>query len=300
MSRGPVFLTGGTGFVGSAVARRLAGEGRSVTALVRPGSRTEELKKLGCRLLEGSVWRPGPWMNELKGHDALIHLVGIIQPFGDNTFQSVHVQGTELVATAAQEQGVRKLVHMSALGTRPGAASQYHQTKWKAEELVRWAGPAYTIFRPSIIFGRPCPFVDMLKTFASLPLAVPVAGPGTNRFQPVWVEDVARAFVQALVEPKTDGKEYDLVGPDVLTFDEMLDVVAEALGRAPRPKLHIPLALMRLQAAALEALLPRPPVTRDQLLMLREDNVGDASRARADLGGDWRSFREWARAELSR
>lgn len=291
-----VFVTGATGFIGRTIARRLAAGGRRVTALVRPGRRSEP--PIAHRLVEGNVWEPGEWTKAVAGHDAVIHLVGIIQPYRDNTFERVHVKGTELVTAAVREHGVRKLVHMSALGSRPDAVSQYHRSKWRAEELVRACGRATTIIRPSIVFGTPCPFIDLLKTLVSIPLVTPVAGPGTNRFQPVWVEDVARAFEASLGDARTDGQEYALGGPDVLTFDQMLDVVREARRLGPRFKLHMPLAVMRLQAAFMEAVLPKPLVTRDQLLMLGEDNTGDTAPARAVFGGDWRSFLEWAKATL--
>jgi NADH dehydrogenase len=179
---------------------------------------------------------------------------------------------------------------MSALGTRPGAASRYHQTKWAAEEVVRGSGLDYTIFRPSLIYGREDHFVNQFERLSRWLPFLPVMGSGSNLMQPVAVETVARCFVQALDRPETVAQTYDLCGPERLTFVQILDAILQACGRR-RFKVRIPLAVARLQAAVLEivlgSLLHRPaPLNRDQLLMLQEDNVGDAGVVERVFG--WR------------
>jgi NADH dehydrogenase len=173
---------------------------------------------------------------------------------------------------------------MSALGTRPDARSRYHRTKWAAEEAVRASGLDWTILRPSLIYGPEDHFVNLYAGMARWLPVLPVMGNGLNQLQPVCVENVARCFVGALNQPASIGRVIDLCGPDRLTFLEVIEAILAASGRR-RMKLRIPLALARLQAAALEKLCPlllhkAAPLNRDQLLMLQEDNVGDEATAR--------------------
>ena len=192
---------------------------------------------------------------------------------------------------------------MSALGTRPNAAARYHQSKWAAEELVRRSGLDYTIFRPSLIYGPRDQFVNLFARIIRFSPFVPVIGGGRARFQPVSVKAVARAFVRALCEPKSIGQCYDLCGPETFTMPELLDHIF-ALMRKKRFKLRVPLVLARAQAAFLEFLFQRvlkkaPPLNRDQLVMLEEDNVGDARAANELFGLRHAPFREEAARYLT-
>jgi NADH dehydrogenase len=177
---------------------------------------------------------------------------------------------------------------MSALGTRPNAASRYHQTKWAAEELVRRSGLDFTIFRPSLIYGPQDQFMNLFARIIRLSPVVPLMSNPRARFQPVAVEAVATAFVRSLGEPKSIGQTYDLCGPEALTLSEIVDRLLGVLKRR-RLKLQVPLGLARGQAAILEFVFGRllrkaPPLNRDQLLMLQEDNVGNPQPAN-DLFG---------------
>jgi NADH dehydrogenase len=185
---------------------------------------------------------------------------------------------------------------MSALGTRPGAVSRYHQTKWAAEQSARDSRLDYTIFRPSLIYGPRDHFVNLFATVTRFSPVVPVLGRAGARFQPVAVETVARAFVQALVTPEAIGKTYDLCGPDTLGLAEILDSIFEAMGRR-RLKLRVPALLARTQAALLELVWPgllgrAPPLNRDQLIMLDEDNRGDPTPANTLFNLAQTPFRE--------
>jgi NADH dehydrogenase len=172
---------------------------------------------------------------------------------------------------------------MSALGTRPNAASRYHQTKWAAEELVRHSGLEWTIFRPSLIYGPQDQFINLFAKIIRLSPVVPLLGDPRVRFQPVSVEAVAAAFAGSLGEARPFGQTYDLCGPEDLTLAEIVDQIQAVLGKQ-RKKLHVPLGLARCQAACLELLFPHllrkaPPLNRDQLLMLQEEHVGNPQRA---------------------
>jgi NADH dehydrogenase len=177
---------------------------------------------------------------------------------------------------------------MSALGTRPNAASRYHQTKWAAEELVRHSGLDYTIFRPSLIYGPRDQFINLFARMIRLSPAVPLLGSPNARFQPVPVEAVAAAFTRSLSQPKSVGQIYDLCGPGALTLSEIVDQIMGVLQRR-RLKLQVPLGLARCQAALLEfifrsLLRKASPLNRDQLIMLQEDTVGNPQPANELFG----------------
>lgn len=277
-----VLVTGATGFVGQETLRRLREAGHTPRMLVRnPGSATVRAlaARTGAEVYAGNVLDPDSLPLALAGAEAVIHLVGIISEFGEQTFENVHTHATENLVKAAQQAGVRRFVHMSALGARPNAVSRYHQTKWAAEEIVRGGGLDWTIFRPSLIFGPQDHFVNLFARMARFSPVLPVMGVDTATFQPVAVGEVAACFVKALTEPKAVAQTFSVCGPDRLTLPEMLRLILHASGRR-RFLVRVPPPLARLQAALLEFVFPTllrraPPLNRDQLRMLAEDNVGD-------------------------
>jgi len=271
-----VFVTGATGFVGHAVLQRLCAEGHSVRCLVRRGSEANLRGLDAIARIEGDVLAQSGLEEDMAGCDAVIHLVGIIREHRATsvTFERVHTEGTRNVLEAAKAAGIRRYVHMSALGTRPGAASRYHRTKWAAEEAVRASELDWTIFRPSIIYGRGDGFVSMLASMLRRMPVVPVIGSGRQRVQPVPVEHVAAGFERAVELPATIKRTYEVGGPQAVTMEELLDLIGRALGRRRVLKAHIPLGVMTLLARLLHR-LPGFPVTPDQLLMLGEDSVCD-------------------------
>jgi uncharacterized protein YbjT (DUF2867 family) len=291
-----IFLTGGTGFVGTAVAEEIRRRGHAIRALVRDVERTSALRAAGAELVAGDVTDPRTLAGAVRGCDAVVHLVGIIRERGARTFEAVHVGGTQHVLVAAKEAGVRVFVHMSALGAKP-AGTPYHRTKFEAEERVRGSGLAHVVFRPSIVFDRESPVVRIWRRQVRwLPL-VPVLGDGRYRLQPVARRDVAAAFVAALEREETWNATYELVGPDVLTYDEILDAIGAALGTPRVRKAHLPLAAVR-PALRLAAALHLPtPLTPDELQMLLEENVATqpGNALREVFGIEPVSFRAWVR-----
>jgi NADH dehydrogenase len=223
----------------------------------------------------------------MQGCDAVIHLVGIIGEIGDQTFERVHFEGTRRVLEAALTSGVRRIVHMSALGTRPEAASRYHQTKWAAEEAVRSSGLDWTVFRPSLIYGPGDGFVNLFAGMSRWSPVLPVIGRGTSLLQPVSVDCVARAFARALDSKAAVHQTYDLCGPDRLNLPQVLQTLLR-ITRRRRVILRIPRALAWYPTAVLEWVFPRvlrrpSPLSRDQILMLEEDNVGNPEAAERDF-----------------
>jgi NADH dehydrogenase len=279
-----VFVTGGTGFVGRAVVAALAARGHRVRCLMRPGSERRAPRREGVEMVAGDVTAPGPLPEAIRGADTVVHLVGIIReaPRRGITFERLHTEATRHVVGAARQAGARRFLHMSALGTREGARSRYHRTKWAAEQAVRASGLDWTIFRPSVIFGPGDGFVTLLARLVRLPV-VPVIGDGRNRLQPVAVEVVAEGFARAVDRPATVRQVFAVTGPRAYTFDQVLDEIGAALGRRSVPKLHHPIGLVAPIVRVLEG-IPGFPVTSDQLLMLGEENTADPTPFQHALG----------------
>lgn len=280
-----VFVTGATGFVGRAVIQALRAEGHSVRCLVRRGSERDLQGFEAIERVEGDILgSPAALQADIAGCDTVVHLVGIIREHKTRgiTFARLHDQGTRNVVEAAAAAGARRFLHMSALGTRPGARARYHQTKWAGEEAVRSSGLAWTIFRPSVIYGRGDGFLSMLAGMVRRLPVVPVIGDGRQRLQPVPVEHVAAGFARAVTNDASIKQTYDVAGPDPLSMIEVLTAIGAALHRPVR-LVRVPLGLIRPAARVLHR-LPTFPVTPDQLLMLQEDNTGDPGPFYATFG----------------
>jgi NADH dehydrogenase len=301
-----VLLTGATGFVGRAILAQLAESGHAIRILVRQRESVETVelaRRHRAEIREGNVLEAASLGGAVEGVDAVIHLVGIISEFGPNTFENVHIMGTANMVGAARKAGVRRYLQMSALGTRPDAVARYHTSKWIAETMVRESDLDWTIFRPSIIYGPGDGFVNLFARMARFSPVLPVIGGGRSKMQPIPVGDVATAFVKALTEPRAVRQIFDLCGGEVLTLREILDAILAVTGRR-RLKLPVPMALARCQAAVLERIYPAllhrpPPLNRDQLLMLGEDNVGDGWPANDLFGLKTVAFREGIAAYLT-
>lgn len=269
-----ILVTGGTGFVGRAVARQLHSDGHEVVVGSRSGAGVDGLR--GVALDVTSAEGVTRAVQDLQP-EGLVHLVGIIAEQGAQTFERVHVDATRHLLAAAPP-GTR-LLHMSALGAREDSKSAYSSSKARAERLVRDSALAFTIFRPSLIFGPGDDFFGrVLRNLVSRAPIVPVIGDGSFPFRPVSVQDVALAFSRGLTNPATLGQTYDLTGPKEYRFDELLKLELSALGKR-KPLVPVPLALMNLAVPALQ-ILPTPPITRDQYAMLIEGNTSDPARAR--------------------
>lgn len=273
---GRIFLTGGTGFVGTNLRQALAG--RPLRLLVRDRAEHAALASQDVELVEGDVTRPETLRGSLDGCEGVIHLVAIIAEEGGATFDGVIRQGTVNVVEAAQAAGVRRFLHMSALGTRDDPRFGYFAAKWAAEQAVEQSGIPWTIFRPSVIFGPGDEFITTLARLVKLAPVIPVVGDGKSKFQPVAVKEVAESFVRALDDPSTAGRIYELGGGQVYAYEQMLDVIADRLGKR-KPKVKVPVGLM-MPVVKLSKPLPkalRPPVTEEQLKMLAIDNASSQS-----------------------
>jgi NADH dehydrogenase len=276
-----VLVTGGTGFIGPKVVAALREAGHEVRALVRDPARGAAL---GCEPAEGDMTDAESLRRAVEGCAGVVHLVAIItgRP-GD--FEGVMTEGTRDLAAAAAGAGVRRFVLMSALGVSEETKDlvPYYRAKWAMEQTVKGSGVPHTIFRPSFVFGRDGGALQQFLRIARLAPVTPIVGPGTQRLQPIWVDDVAAHFAAAVDLDAAAGRTFELGGPDIVDWNEFWARAKRALGKR-RPSVHLPFWLLRRQARLLE-LLPSPPVTRDQLTMLAAgDNVVTDPSAREVFG----------------
>ncbi len=229
-----VLVTGATGFVGREVVRELLERGHEVRALVRRRAARKLRDGKRVEVFVGDCLAPGTVTPAVAGCDAVIHLVGIIREFPGRgvTFERVHVQATKNLVDAASAAGVRRFLHMSALGARPAPADPYHVTNFQADEYVRASGLTYTIFRPSIIYGPRDRSINLFVRQIQRLGFLTIIGDGQYQLQPVPVGTVARAFALALELPGTENRVYDVGGPEPLTFDAIIDTIAEGTGPA--------------------------------------------------------------------
>lgn len=253
--------------------RRLLDEAHTVRALVRDPAKAAALAQSGVELIPGDVVEGTGLDQGMRGCDAVVHLVGIILEKGSNTFERVHHLATRNVVEAAKRAGVRRIVHMSALGVRPDGVAAYQTTKWRGEEEVRKSGIAYCILRPSLIFGPGDGFVtQMIDTMRATPFFRPVPGNGSPRFRPIFIDDVTACFARALTSDAAANQTIELGGADELSLNQVLAEIARCAG-VRKPPIHIPMPLMFAGAFFLQNMPGNPPVTVDQLRMLREGST---------------------------
>ena len=268
-----VLVTGGTGFVGPHVVHALRAREVPVRALVRDTARGSHLTAWDVELAVGDVTDPASLRAAVEGVDAVVHLVAIIKGRPAD-FERVMAEGTRNVVAAAKEAGVRRFVLASALGLneRSKDAVPYFAAKWEMEKAVRESGLEHVIFRPSFVFGRDGGVLPTFVRLARFAPVTPIVGPGRQRLQPIWVEDLAEYYALAISEPEAANRTFELGGPEAVSWNEFWERLKRVLG-VRRPSLHVPFAAMRLQATLTER-LPGAPVTRDQLTMLElGDNV---------------------------
>jgi uncharacterized protein YbjT (DUF2867 family) len=280
-----VTVFGGSGQIGRYVVARLAERQALVRVPSRNPPRSGFLRPMGAvgqivieRLSLGS---DEALLRHIEGAYAIVNLVAILHGSKAH-FEALHTALPERLGRLAGQAGVQRLVHVSAIGADPGAGSLYASTKGKGELALREAFPDATILRPSIVFGPEDQFFNRFARMAQLSPVLPLIGGGRTRFQPVYVCDVAGAIMAALLRDDAPGRTYELGGPKVYSFEELMRYMLKVLGRR-RLLVNLPWAIARLQARLME-LLPEPPLTRDQVEMLKTDNVvAEGALGLADL-----------------
>ena len=286
-----VFLTGGTGFVGSHLLRRLLRDGHRVRTLVRANKSIADQGWGTLEQVEGDL-SSKELAKYIAGCDAVINLVGIIREQGSSTFETVHHRGTLNLVDAARKARVHRFVQMSALGARASNATAYHLTKFAAEEEVRRSGIPFVILRPALIFGQGSAFIQqMITIMKAVPFVRLVAGTGEYRFQPIHISDVIECFTQSLTNTRAGGKTIELVGAEQVTLNEITDAIAACM-KVRKVPVHIPMPLMKAAGMGFSVLPIKPPVTIDQLRMLEEGSVADGAQMRETFNITPAGFRE--------
>jgi uncharacterized protein YbjT (DUF2867 family) len=287
MSHHRVIVFGGSGFLGRQIVRRLADHGVDVRVAVRHPERAALLVKASTAgqitAVYADVWEEASVGAAVDGSEAVINMVGHYVERGKATFETTRGQGALHVARASARAGVQRLVHISGLGTDAQSDSPYARARGIGEQLVTEAFPAATILRPGVIFGPEGGFLNRLAALARVLPVMPLFGAGETKLQPVFVGDVAEAIAEALATPTTRGRLYELGGPRVYTYKELMQLV---LARSERKRLLMPVPYFAWEAlAALMAPLPGRPISRNQVELMRQDNVVRADALTlADLG----------------
>ncbi len=271
-----ILVTGASGYVGNNMVRRLVQLGKPVRAMV--GNPDKALKRLGdieskIEIVKGDVTRPETMVEWMKDVDCVIHLVAIAIEKGGRTYEKLNTEGTKNVVDVAKEAGVKRFLNMCQNGATPDHFSRFLRSKGLAQQYVAASGLDWTAFRPSVIWGPQDEFANVQARLVRLsPVIFPVVGDGKAQFQPVWVGDVVEAFVRSIDDPTTIGQEYELGGPEVLTYREIVVRVLAAL-KTRRTLVKIPVPLLRPVVWGMQTFLPAPPVSSTLLELLAVPNV---------------------------
>lgn len=283
-----ILVMGGTGFVGRAVCERLVERSGGGSALVRVPTRRlrhgDAVRTLPTvELVQADVHDEAQLAKLVAGMDAVVQLVAVLHG-SQAVFQRVHVELPRTLARVCAAQGVKRVVHVSALGVAPDAPSMYLRSKTEGEQVLRGAGLDLTVLRPSVIFGAEDKFLNTFARLAAIAPVLPLAGADSARFQPVWVEDVAAAIVACLDRPETIGQSYECAGPGTYTLGELVKLAAQWSGH-PRPVLALPLGLGMVQAALMELLPGEPLMSRDNVNSMRVPNIATGTLPGLDALG---------------
>jgi NADH dehydrogenase len=281
-TRSVATVIGGSGFLGRYIVKRLAAAGHIVRVAVRDPAAASFLKPMGrvgqVVPLYANITSDGTLARAIEGADIAVNLVGILAERKSGEFFQLQAEGAGRIARLAAASGVRHLVHMSAIGADADSPAKYAQSKAKGETLVAEQFPLAVILRPSLVFGPEDGFFNRFASLALISPVMPVIS-GSSRFQPVYVGDVADAAMAAITRPDAQGKIFELGGPKIMTFREILGWILAQIGR------NRPLVPMPAVAAELMARIPFSGLTHDQLLMLSRDNVANpALPGLAELG----------------
>ena len=270
-----ILIAGSTGFVGSHLAKRLVVEGERPRCLARSQERASQILPVEkVDLTMGDTTKPETLEKALQGVDILVHSAFItadLKQSNTNTYYGVNAVGTKNLVIAAKNAGVKKIVVVSGLGTRPDKSGTYMQGRYLAEQQVKESGLAWSILQPSIQFGEHAAFFKGLADLIRMAPVVPVVGTPKRKFQPIWVEDVVSCLIKQIREDSRNGNTYVVGGPEIFTYGEILDMLANRLGKK-RLKAPAPVPLVGIGAAMMQAVLPKPPITTAALTLFSFEN----------------------------
>lgn len=289
-----ILITGATGYIGRHLVERLVTRGERPRCLVRSRKRAAALLPIDdVDIALGDTTRPETLAPAVQGVDTIVHTAFITadrkQGTG-NRYEETNVQGTANLIKAAQEAGVRRVIELSGLGTRPDKPGSYMQGRYMAEKMLKESGLQWTIIQPSVLFGKDAPFIKSLSELIRTSPVIPLIGGGTIRFQPIYVEDVVTVIVKVLEMPEQSAnKTYTIGGPAYYTFTEIINALLRAMHKS-RVKAPAPIPLVGIGAAMMEAVLPKPPLTRAAMTLFTFDNTTDLHSVERDFGFTPASF----------
>ncbi len=268
-----IAITGASGFVGSYLVTSLLNQNHKLNLLTHKKEPSFNQDK-NINIFTGDIHNQDSLQNFLKDVDVVYHLVGIIAETGTLTFKKTVIQGTKNLVVACQKNDVKKIIYLSALGTEKNAPSQYHQSKWQAEEAVRKSGIDYVILRPSVIYGQGDGFVSMVKKLIiKLPLT-PIIGRGDFKLQPIYIDDLISIMTSLLPNRDVLNQTIEIGGPQQLSYLQIVKILKSIL-KKKRGTLYLPMWFMKTNAWILERIMKRPPLTTDQLRMMQIGNICD-------------------------
>src|SRR6266849_1570443 len=283
-----ILITGATGYIGRHLGARLVQQGERPRCLVRDVKRAAALLPAGqVEIAQGNNTQAATLAAALQGVDTVVHAAFITadhKQSSGNHYYETNVQGTANLIKAAQAASVTRIIEMSGLGTRPDKPGTYMQGRYQAEHMLKESGLDWTIIQPSVLFGKDAPFIKGLADLIRTSPVVPLIGGGKMLFQPIYVEDVVTVVLKVLQEPeRTNHKTFTIGGPECYTFTQIIDALLRAMHKN-RIKVPTPLPLIGLGAAVMEAVLPRPPLTKAAMTLFTFDNITDINAVERDFG----------------
>ena len=289
-----ILITGATGFIGRQLVARLVVQGERPRCLVRDVQQAASVLPVNdVELVQGATTQPATLVAAVSGVDMIVHTAFMTadrKQSEGNHYEETNVGGTSNLILAAKAAGVARMIEISGLGTKPDKSGSYMQGRYLSEKMLIDSGLAWTIIRPSVLFGKGSPFikglVDLIKTSPVLPLL----GGGKIKFQPIYVEDVITVITRVLADPEhTSEKIFTIGGPDYYSFSRILDLLLQAT-HTFRPKIYAPMPLVGVGAAVMEAVLPKPPLTKAAMALFASDNITDLNSVERDFGFKPQSF----------
>lgn len=283
-----ILITGATGYIGRHLVVRLVAQGERPRCLVRDTQRAASILPADkVEFVQGNTTQPDSLGAAMRGVDTVVHaafLTADRKQSAGNHYQETNVQGTANVIKAAQDAGVKRIIEMSGLGTKPDKPGSYMQGRYLAEKMLKESGFDWTIIQPSVLFGKDAPFIKGLSNLIHTAPVVPLIGGGKIMFQPIYVEDVVTVVIKVLDDPaRTAGKTYTIGGPEYYSFTQIIDALLRAMHKT-RIKVYAPTPLVGIGAALMEAVLPKPPLTRAAMTLFSFDNTTDLDSVERDFG----------------
>lgn len=296
-----ILITGATGYIGRHLVLRLVDQGERPRCLVRDTKRAANVLPADkVELIQGDTTQPTSLKAALNGVETIVHAAFITadhKQSAGNNYAETNVQGTSYLVKAAKEASVKRIVEVSGLGTKPDKPGSYMQGRFLAEKMVKDSGLDWTIIQPSVLFGKGAPFIKGLADLIRSAPVVPLIGGGKILFQPIYVEDVVTVILKVLADPAgTNKKTYVIGGPAYYSFTQVIDILLHVMHKS-RIKAPAPMPLVGIGAAVMEALLPKPPLTKAAMTLFTFNNTTDLQSVERDFGFTPTSFTEFLQKE---